>query len=225
MQQVDAKVAESAAQHDDKKLADALLVLSQVYGSPDVPAEKSREVIQVLDQMAGMVIYSRKHTLESPYLVQSGDTMDRIAERYQVPSQLLTRINGIRDPQNMPPGKELKVIQGPFSAQISTDRSEMTIMLKGRYAGRFPVALNSDLGSSGGIFTVREKRMQAPPVASAAVPVTSKPWIDLGNQISIQGTSDSRTAGSSHGTIWLSDQDMDDVYGILSVGSNVVIQR
>ena len=43
----------------------------------------------------------------------------------------------------------------------------------------------------------------------------------------MQGTNDTRvTAGNdSRSTIWLSEQDMDDVFGILSVGSRVIIQR
>ena len=57
-----------------------------------------------------------------------------------------------------------------------------------------------------------------------------KQWIELGNasgKISMQGTNDTRvTAGrDSRNTIWLSEQDMDDVFGILSVGSRVIIQR
>ena len=107
--------------------------------------------------MAAKVIYSREHLLESPYLVQAGDTLDTISDRYQVPALLLARINGIRNPQNLPPGKELKVLKGPFSAQISTDRSEMTLMLADRYAGRFSVVLNSDLSRATGIWKVREK--------------------------------------------------------------------
>ena len=55
--------------------------------------------------MAAKVIYSREHLLENAYLVQAGDTLDSIADRYGVPALLLARINGIRDPQNLSPGK------------------------------------------------------------------------------------------------------------------------
>src|SRR5208337_4944054 len=125
--------------------------------SPDLPASQAREVTQILDQMAAKVIYSREHWLESAYLVQAGDTLESISDRCQVPALLLARINGIRNPQNLPPGKELKVLKGPFSAQINTDRSEMTLMLADRYAGRFSVVLNNDLSHATGIWKVREK--------------------------------------------------------------------
>jgi LysM repeat protein len=217
MQQVKQKVSE-------ERFGDALLILSQVYGSPDLPPSQSREITQILDQMAAKVIYSRENWLENPYLVQPGDTLDAIADRYQVPALLLARINGIRDPQNLPPGKSLKVLTGKFSAHVSTDRSELTMMLAGRYAGRFPISLSNDVNRSGGLFTVM-KRSQNP---TSGVPGSQ--WLELagtGGTISIQGTSSTGdpSGGKTRNTIWLSEQDMDDVYGILSVGSRVIIQR
>ena len=74
-------------------------------------------ITEVLDAMAAKVIYSREDLLERHYGVQPGDTLDSIAEHYQVPALLLARINGIRDPQNLRPGKELKVLKGPFNAR------------------------------------------------------------------------------------------------------------
>ena len=68
------------------------------------------------------------------------------------------------------------------------------------------------------------------PPTAAAGNGAGKPWIELGNasgNISMQGTNDTRvtTGSDSRSTIWLSEQDMDDVFGILSVGSRVIIQR
>jgi murein DD-endopeptidase MepM/ murein hydrolase activator NlpD len=193
-----------------------------------LPASQARTVTQILDQMAAKVIYSREHLLQSSYLVRAGDTLDAIADRYHVPALLLARINGIRDPQNLPAGKELKVLTGPFSAQISTDRSEMTLMLDGRYAGRFTVLLSSDMSHVWGMCTVRNKTVQD----FVAGMDMGKRWIGLSNAsgnivLYMQGTSNTRhtTVSEDHGKIWLSEQDMDDVFGILSVGSSVIIQR
>ena len=211
----------------DLKYADALLLLSQLYGSPDVPPDRARKITEFLDKLAAKVIYSREHLLENPYRVQPGDTLETIAERYHVPALVLARINGIdsRDWQNLPPGKELKVLKGPFSAEISTDRSELTMKLAGRYAGRFSIALSSDVSQASGIWRVGDKRAATPGGNG-----TDKQWIQLSGErgnISMQGTSDAwgSTGSGGRNSIWLSDQDMDDVFGILSVGSNVIIQR
>ena len=209
---------------NEGKLADALLILSQLYEKPDVPEDKAKKITEVLDYMAAKVIYSREDLLEPRYGVRQGDTLDLIADRYKVPSLLLARINGISDPQNLSPGKELKVLKGPFIAKVSTARGEMTMMLDGRYAGRFPIKISSDLQQAPGLYHVQAK---STPAANGAA---AKPqWIELGNaagKIGIEASAESRGASAGHlSTIWLSEQDMDDVYGILSVGSVLIIQR
>jgi LysM repeat protein len=213
MQQVKAKM-------DERKFADALLILSQVYDNPDVPPAQARKITDILDQMAAKVIYSREHLLEPVYYAQQGDTLDTVADRYQVPPLLLARINGLRD-QNLSPGTKLKVLKGPFSAYVSIDRAELTMKLSGRYAGRFPISLSNDLQQQSGLYTVSNKSR---PAATA-----DKLWIELSNvagKIGIEGAADARSAArTARSTIWLSEQDMDDVYGILSVSSRVVIQR
>jgi LysM repeat protein len=217
-QQVALKVQEN-------KLADALLLLTPLQDNPDVPPNEARQITEILDYMAAKVIYSREHLLERPYGVQPGDTLDSIAQHYQVPALLLSRINGV-DSQNVRPGKELKVLNGPFSAYVSTERSELKMMLNGSYAGRFRSALSSDLQNVKGMYRVVDKSK------TEANGSPSKPqWIELvqGNsstKIGIEAAADlSSAAAAKPCTIWLSKQDMDDVYGILSVGSVVIIQR
>lgn len=219
---------------DEGRLADAHLMLSSLYGTSEVPPEHARQMTRLLDQMAATVIYSRQHLLEAPYRVQPGDTLERLADSHNVPPQLLARINGIRDSQSLTPGRELKMIRGPFSALIDLDRRELTLMLNGRYAGRFPIVAGADQPKLEGVYAVRDKRANpvvegpggaAPPRDPASQP--GKLWIDLGNQISIQGTADPRSAGPTgdRGSICVGNQDMEDIFGILSVGSRVVIQR
>ncbi len=101
-------------------------------------------------------------------------------------------------------------------------------MLADRYAGRFNVLLSNDLSHASELAHDGSRQTchrQPPPGIGLG-----KQWIELGNAggaISMQGTNDTRvTAGrDSRSTIWLSEQDMDDVFGILSVGSRVIIQR
>jgi hypothetical protein len=216
------------------QLADAHLLLTSVYGDPRVPPEQARQVTRLLDQMAATVIYSRQHLLEQPYRVQSGDTLERIAARYNVPPQLLAKINGIRDPRNLAAGRELKVIRGPFSALVDLGKRELTLMLQGRYAGRFTIDVGTDpaaLAALAGTYMVRNKGIRAsqdgagPAPGPAASP--GKLLIDLGNQVTIEARSDPQRAGQPPGAgpIGMGPQDMEDVFGILSVGSRVVIQR
>ncbi|MGO8688514.1 MAG: LysM peptidoglycan-binding domain-containing protein [Thermoguttaceae bacterium] len=225
------------AELDHGRTADAHRMLSSLYGSPEVPSDMTREINGRLDEMAGVVIYSRQHLLERPYLVQPGDTLERIADTYSVPATLLARINGIRDPQGLKPGRELKVVHGPFAAVVSLEKLELTLMLQDRYAGRFAIGLGTDHRPIERTYTVCEKVLNPGYGGYGGGSFAVQPgdpknplgkfWIGLGDQIGIHGTTNPAGIGRTDnpGSICLSDRDIDDVYGILSVGSKVIIQR
>ena len=225
------------AELDHGRTADAHRMLSSLYGSPEVPSDMTREINGRLDEMAGVVIYSRQHLLERPYVVRPGDTLERIADAYSVPATLLARINGLRDPQGLKPGHELKVVHGPFAAVISLEKLELTLMLQDRYAGRFAIGLGTDHRPIERTYTVCEKVLNPGYGGYGGGSFAVQPgdpknplgkfWIGLGDQIGIHGTTKPGGIGRTDnpGSICLSDRDIDDVYGILSVGSKVVIQR
>jgi hypothetical protein len=205
------------------KLAEVHQELSLWYDNPQLSPEESRQLTDLLDEVAGSVVYSREHLLERPYLVQSGDTLQRIGRKYGVPWQLLAKINRIADPENLEPGQELKVIRGPFEAVVHLDRHEMTVMLRGLYAGRFPIGVGRDQGAMEGTFFVEDKLPQSPDPDSPL----GRYWIKLNDRIGIHGTNDPRNVGASGGpgSICLEDRDIEDVHAILSIGSRVQILR
>jgi len=216
------------------ELAEAHLALSGLYGNPKLPVEMSHRVIDLLDQLAGTVIYSREHYLEDPYTVQPGDSIETIAAKYDVPPEVLARINGVGGPEDLQPGQQLKVIRGPFSAVVDLENYELTLMLGRRYAGRFPIGVGEDQVRLEGTYTVQSKVPNPPyngpdgmiPAGDANNPL-GELYIDLGHYVGIHGTNNPaelhRTAG--RGTIRLAERDIDDLYGMLSVGSEVVIRR
>lgn len=223
------------AKLNEGKLAEALLALSSLYDNPEIPPAEARQVTDLLDQLAGTVVYSRQHLLEPPCVVQAGETLEQIAAKYNVPWQLLARINGIRDPQNLAPGRELKVVRGPFIATIDLNRHEMTLMVQGCYAGRFAVGVGRDNPRLEGTYTVRDKTVDPAYYGPDGVNVEADDprnplgdlWLGLGDRIGIHGTDDARNVGrdAPRGSICLGQQDIDDVFGILSIGSRVVIRR
>jgi hypothetical protein len=201
------------------QVAEAHLLLSKLYGDPRVPPELAGQITRMLDELAATVIYSRRHLLEPAYRVKPGDTLDQIAREYIVPPQLLAKINGIRDPQNLTPGRELKVVRGPFSALVDLGKRELTLTVGGRYAGRFPL----DVGKAvilPGTYMVRDKGDHRP--------TSNFPGKSGNFEIALEGPcpifiSDAR--GAALPPLGLGDRDLEDVFGILSVGSRVVIQR
>ena len=136
---------------------------------------------------------------------------------------------------SLPPGRELKVVRGPFSALIDLDKFELTLMLKGRYAGRFPIGIGIDNLEAGRhlrrprqegesrLRGRRRHRRSRRPEQSARQTARST----SATSVAIHGTNNPQNIrrADDRGTICLSDRDIEDVFGILSVGSRVVIQR
>jgi hypothetical protein len=231
---------------DDGKFAEAHLALSHLYGKADLPAEQSKQITALLDQLAGTVIYSRQYYLEPPYVIQQGETIETIAQKYSVPWELLARINGMISPTTattdlslkdrpLPAKMELKVVRGPFDAVVNLDKYELTLLLQGRYAGRFPIAVGRDQPTLEGSYTVREKALNPAYYGPDGVTINANDprnplghaWIGLTDSIGIHGVADPQAIGRSdnRGAIGVGDRDLQDLYGILSVGSRVTVMR
>jgi hypothetical protein len=223
-------------QIEQQQLRLALRTLSIYYDSPDLTATENQRLLDVLDPLAGHVIYSADHLVEPAYEVRRDETLYEIAERYQVPWQLLKNINGIKDPAILVPGTKLKVLRGPFRAEVRLlegSQGELTLFLNELYAGRFPVSVGNDPPPLPGKYLVRDKQEGRDyyPRNRAMIPARhpSNPygqwWLDLGSEIAIHSSPTSASGGESLGCISLSPIDAADVFGILSRGSSVVIRR
>lgn len=231
---------------DEGKLAEAHLALSTLYGHHDLPAEQARQIVGLLDKLAGTVIYSRRHYLELAYFAKSGETIEQVARQYKVPWQLLARINGLMPPgasnndeatkdQPLPEGMELKVIRGPFDAVVNLEEQELTLLLQDRYAGRFPIGIGKDQSNIEGVYTVRDKILDPAYYGADGVSFAhddpknplGEAWIGLTDRIGIHGAGDPRDVGrnDNQGSICVGRRDIQDLYGILSVGSRVKVMR
>jgi LysM repeat protein len=213
---------------NDGKLVESLRKLTKWYNSPQLSPEDSRQLNELLSQLAGTVVYSRQHLLQPAYKIQAGDRLETIAAQYKVPWQLLAKINGIDDPNRLVPGDELKVVRGPFTAIVDLEKRQLTLIVEDCYAGRFSlVAVGEMARSLDGNFEVGEKSLDGRSggngAASRAANSPIHHWIGLGNNMGIVGTSD---AASIHPAgLNLNSRDAEDVYDILSMGSRVVVRR
>jgi lipoprotein-anchoring transpeptidase ErfK/SrfK len=227
-------IAAAKERLDQGNFVEIYEALSGWHGEQRLTADEDRQLTELLDQIAGTVVYSTEHYLEPAYRVRPGDTLDQIAATYNVTPQLLAKINGIDDPRSLAPGTELKVVRGPFDATIDLDKLELTLKLQGRYAGRFLIGTGNDYPQLEGSYTVRQKMFDPTYYGREGTIADNDPdnplgkrWIGLDNQIGIHGTNDPRNVGAvdGRGAICLGDRDIDDVFDILTVGSRVVIRR
>ena len=193
----------------------ALGELTQYYRSSTTPDDQRQKLLNWLDLLAAKVIYSSEHHLrKTPYIIQPGDTIADLARQWLVPAQLIYNINRhkIPDPNGLVPGTELKMIQGPFDAEIDTEKGVMTLYLDQMYAGRFRVRSGNSIEA--GDFKIVDKSARGN---------EQKPfWIGLSGGINMFG-SDNPTVSDSD--IGLSEDEASDVFSILSASSKVRVLR
>ena len=150
-----------------------------------------------------------------------------------MPVSLLQNINGIAQPESLRPGTQLKVLRGPFRAEIDLKRSELVLFLGKYYAGRFAISVGNDpapqptecqvLGKEAGHEYVGPNGIRIP--ARAADNPYGDVYLDLGNGICVHGSPDSIPSQAGLGCVSLSDCGCRrHRVRILSVGSKVTIR-
>jgi hypothetical protein len=212
----------------------ALAKLSPHYSHTELPADQRAVLYSWLDALAGKVIYSREHLLAAAHQVRKGETLYDVAHQYNVEYRLLQNINSrdVSDPLILVPATELKVVPGPFRADVNLTTGELTLLVNELYAGRFPFTVG-DQPPQPGEYRIVDKRSQQKtyvgfdgrmiPANDPANPYGGW-WISLGGEVAIHG-SPTTPGNKTLGCISLSPNDAKDVYGIVSIGSDVKIHR
>jgi lipoprotein-anchoring transpeptidase ErfK/SrfK len=215
-------------------LREALLALSVYYRSTDISAAQHQQLLPILDYLAGEVIYSQKHYMEPVYAVGLNETIATIAHDHRIPVPLLLNINGIASDATVVPGTEIKVVRGPFRAQVSLQKNELTLFVGHLYAGRFSIDVANGQSTPVGTYTILDKQLDRIFSTQGGTIIPgghgSNPfghhWMDLGGNISIHGSAtNAQVPAAGTGSIGMDPVDARDVFSILSAGSQVTIQR
>lgn len=220
-------------QAKDGDLKKALATLSLFYNAAELTTTQRADLTDLLDALAREVIFSRRHMMDFAFVVAAGDTWESIAKQYEVPSEILARINGLDPTQPPPTGFNLKVVPGPFRAEVNLSSNELTVFVGDLYAGRYPCSFGQEPAPVAGVYQAQQKSLDrnyySSNGASIAATDPSNPyggfWIDLGENLCIHGSSKTDSPQSEMGCISLSPLDANDVFGMLGVGSQVTIRR
>jgi len=214
----------------------ALGVLSKHYGKKGLTGPQKQKLQGWLDALAGKVIYSTEHLFfKKAHVVQPGETIASIANQFNIPSEVIYNINQgqFNGANEVSPGMQLKMVRGPFHAEVNLETKTMTLFVKNLYAGRFPVAVgisgNPDVGNydlkvkSPTGFTWRDANGKEYPAGTPGNGYGPY-WMGLSGSLCIHAV-ESGTPQGHRGCIGLSEKDAKDVYGILSKASQISIVR
>jgi len=106
---------------------------------------RSREVLTELGQR---MIFSpgciKNDPLTDYYVVAKGDSLTKIAKRFNVSEDLLAEVNRIANKHFIRLGRRLKVIHGPFHAAVTKADHSMHIYLQDVYVCTYGVALGAN---------------------------------------------------------------------------------
>lgn len=216
------------------KLREALLTLSRYYDSPELTAEQHSDMIDLLDALSREVIYSPRHLAQEAYTVTASDTVESLARRHQITPELLNAINGLGNSKVLLNGSQVKVLTGPFRAQVSLSRHELTVFMGELYAGRFPVSFGNDPTPVEGAYEVIDRRRDRTYYGTGGKVIGASDnrnpyggyWINLGQDLCIHGTPEMASDDlEGAGCISLAPLDAADVYNILAQSSQVTIVR
>jgi lipoprotein-anchoring transpeptidase ErfK/SrfK len=209
---------------------EALRTLSQMYWEqPETRAQLKERI----NPTSRRIYFQPQPHYMDPHEVEAGDTLEVIAGQYNVSWEYLARLNRI-DAGKIRPGQKLKVIKGPFAAIVDLSDYELTLHCHGYYVYRFPVGLGKDGATPTGTFHVQDKVVNPPyngPEGAIAADDPANPigerWISLGDGYGIHGTIEPDSIGrsESRGCVRMHNKDVEIVYDLITVGSEVVIQR
>jgi len=210
---------------------DAHRILSTLYWKKP---EWRAEITKRIEKTARSIYFAPQPHYMEAYVVQPGDRLSKIAGRYQVTWQYLETLNRI-DARRIRPGQKLKVIKGPFSVDVSLSNFELTVHARGYFVRRYKIGIGKDGATPVGTHMVLNK-VENPQYTNpegkviAADDLTNplgERWIDIGDGYGIHGTIDPKSIGEarSKGCIRMRNEDVEELYNLLTIGSQVVIRR
>jgi LysM repeat protein len=196
---------QAAESGDPQNIRLAFVQLSKLYEHNQLGEAERTMILPILDPLARTVIYARDtHILESPYRVKPGETVESIAQNFNLTPVLLRKINGLTMSQTPAAGTTLKVVEGQFDARISVQRKELTLLLGGLYAGRFSFTFpHAGIPAQRGEFYVTHC---------------------TGRMITLNNGWTLATAQVRDATVVFTDHDAGEIFDILSTQSVIVVE-
>jgi lipoprotein-anchoring transpeptidase ErfK/SrfK len=173
------------------------------------------------------------------YVIQPGDSLDRIARRNKTTVDLIQQINQI-DGTLIYPGKRLLLPAAPFSLEVDKSGRTMDLVMNGKRFKRYAVGLGRFGKTPLGTFqtVVHQTNPDWSPPSGGTVRfgdplnVLGTRWISIQDEtrpeikgFGIHGTADRNSIGgeTSNGCIRMLNEDVEEVFLLIPRGTKVII--
>lgn len=174
------------------------------------------------------------------YIVQRGDSLERIAGKFGTTVELLRKSNALRR-DLIHPGDVLRVFNGTFEIEISKSRNDLVLLMNDRFFKRYQAGTGKHGTTPAGVFKIADKIAEPPwwRPDGRVLPfgheenVLGTRWMSIA---AIEGTADVRGYGihgtwepetigrqESEGCVRLLNHDVEELFMLVPVGTRVVI--
>lgn len=166
------------------------------------------------------------------YEIKPGDTLDRIAREFNTTAGLIMKSNNLGS-DKIAPGRKLKVWRAPFS--ILVDKSQNILILKTNeeIIKTYTVSTGKNNSTPVGNFKILNKLTNPTWFKAGAVVAPSSPENILGSRwlgfdlpgYGIHGTTEPQSIGRqvTEGCVRMSNPEVEELYWIVPVGTEVII--
>lgn len=167
------------------------------------------------------------------YVVKEGDALFTIAQHFGTTVELIKRCNNLKS-DFIKPGDKLKVITEKFSIIVDKSKNILTLKAGERAIKTYPVGTGVSGSTPAGIYVITSKLVNPPwhKPGEGVMPygdprnVLGTRWMGFNNPgYGIHGTWEPETIGkqSSAGCIRLLNEDVEEIFQIVPIGTEVTI--
>ena len=236
LHEINAGLATAADEEREKILRDGYTRLAQLLENP-LPVEERGRAIELFHTITDELFLSSVHNeFCDNYVVQGGDSFDKIARRYRISTNLLYDLNNRpRGKAMLHPNDNLKVPKGEPKVVVRKRDYTCSIYFGDKLVRQYVVAHGKNNNTPEGVTTITS--MTVDPEKSSRGPndpvnEMKLRWIGLENYagdrsgIGFHGTQypESIPGMTSRGCVRMHDTDVIELYDIVRIGNKVEVK-
>jgi lipoprotein-anchoring transpeptidase ErfK/SrfK len=211
-----------------------------------IPAKKERpeeapvkkEISSTLNtaemQKRWKALFSKEITPDSEaYAVQPGDSLYVLAKKHHTTVDFIKKINDLKS-DNIYPKMKLKIHTAPFLIRIDKSKNILVLYSNDEAVKKYSVATGKKNSTPVGEFKIMDKLVHPTWFKTGAILPPGSPENALGTRwmgfdkpaYGIHGTIEPKSIGTqaSEGCIRMLNEDVEELYSIVPVGTQVIIQ-